>query len=272
MRVIDLTLFVVPAAIQAILLTILIRRKLYRRGMFPLFSGYTAYSVLLVTPRAIMATRPAQYPTFYWSTEIVYGVLALLSLNEVFTRTFFLDYEERPYLRAAFPLTVVLIMAGLFAWWRFIHQTPTGGHFGAFASIFVAFNQGVHSIEGILLVLFMILWVVLAPGWNRYDYGILLGFGLSGLVTMTADMIRFNSPLPHGYQIWYRYAPGTVYTFVAAIWLYAFWPRPDPLPKAPMRFQALVQRVNRNNEVMRVVHRWLHRGRSGKDNHSRRKD
>lgn len=242
-----------PASIQAVLLVLLVSRKCYLRTSFPFFVAYTLYSILAAIGRLVLLKRPTGYPMFYWSTEVIYGVLALLSLNEVFNRVFRLDYEEHPQLRLVFPCTVLAISIGLFAWWRFVYRTRSGGHLGLLPSAFVGFHQGVHSIEGILLALFMLFWFLFDPGWNRYDYGILLGFGLSGLITMTADMVRFNTG--HSYQIWSTYAPGIAYIVVTFIWLYIFWPAPEPKPV--VRFQIMIEQARRNNEIVKAIHRWL---------------
>ena len=251
--------FLLGPVIQTAVLVLMVRHRLFRRGMFPFFFTYTLYSVLVTILRILLLNRTNLYPIFYWSTEVIYGLLALLSLNEVFKRVFRLDYEEHPRLRLVFPLVVLAICIGLFVWWRFVYRTRNGSHFGLLASAFVGFNEGVHSIEGILMVIFMLLWLFLAPGWNRYDYGVLLGFGLSGLITMTADMVRFN--VGHGYQLWYKYAPATTYAIVTMIWLHAFWPAPDPRPQSLMRFQVMIEQAKRDNELIKLVHEWLNRQR-----------
>lgn len=257
MKVILLSWFLLGPAIQATLLSLVVRRRLYRRGMYPFFFTYTLYSILVTLFRALLSNRPIEYRTFYWSTELAYGVLALLSLNEVFKRLFRLDYEEYPWLRLVLPSIVVAISGGLFIWWRFVYKTSTGEHFGFLASAFVSFLQGVHTIEGIILVVFMMFWAWFVPGWNRYDYGVLLGFGVSGLVTMTADMVRFTSG--HGYQLWYTYAPGIAYILVTLIWLHAFWPAPVPRRTPLLHFNAMIEQMKRDNEMINVIHKWLKR-------------
>lgn len=256
MTVLTYLWFLLPALIQTVLLVILWRRDWYRRGMVPFFVAYNLYSVVIVVPRLLLLDRPV-YIQFYWSTEIMYGVLAILSLNEVFRRTFFLDYEEHPWLRLVFPLTVVMILFGLFLWWRLVYRRPTGGQLSLLSAAFVAFNEGVHSVEGILLVLFMVFWLILMPGWNRYDYGILLGFGISGLITMFADMVRFSPG--HGYELWYRYAPGMAYLLVTVIWLHAFWQAPQVRLQPLMRFQTMLEHARMNNEMLTVISKWLRR-------------
>src|SRR5579862_6642744 len=257
MRTLVFIWFLIGPTIQTILFVLLTQRRLYRRGLYPWFCTYTLYSIVVSVVRLVLVQQPAHYLWFYWSTEIIYGILALLSLNEVFTRTFFLDYQEHPRLRLILPITVLAVFFGLFLWWKLAYITPSGGHLSFPWSAFVAFIQGVHSVEGLLLVLFMVFWLLLVPGWNRYDYGILLGFGLSGLVTMSADMVRFNGG--HGYQVWYKYAPGLTYLAVTIIWLHAFWQAREPRPKSLVHFRTLIESAKSNNEMIKLIVRWLDR-------------
>ena len=260
MGIVNLISFLLPAGLQAILLARLLSSRFYRRGMYPLFVAYTVYSILITIPRLILAHRPSVYPTFYWTTDIVYGLLALLALNEVFRRIFFLDYREHLWLRLAFPLTVVAIITVLFFWWRFIHLTPTGEHLGFFGATFVAFTFGVHSVEGILMGLFLFMWWILIPGWNRYDYGILVGFGVSAAVSMAARIARFYD-IP-GPLSWYRFAPEIGYVLATVIWLHAFWKAPDPQRlRSPQRFQEMLEHGGRNNAMIGLIHQWLRRRR-----------
>jgi hypothetical protein len=259
MRAIVVIWFLVPWAIQVALLGILIRRRLYRKGMFPFFFSYTLFSVIVTIPRLALVRRPIEYAILYWSSEVIYGVLAILSLNEVFSRIFRLDYQEHPWLRFALPSMVMLIITALFVRSSVVYKTPTGARLGLLMTGLRSFDLGVHSVEGILLVLFLLLWWALVPGWNRQDYGVLLGFGISAAVTMSARIARFY--FGTSYEMWYRYAPGIGYVLAAAIWLHAFWQAYEPEPRPLMRFRAMLEQVGRDNETIKLIHDWLNRRR-----------
>lgn len=256
MGTVNLIWFLIPAAFQTVLAVILLNRRFYRVGMYPIFFLYTLYSIGVTFPRLTLAYRPALYPAFYWGSEVVYGLLSLWALNEVFRRIFFLDYQDYLWLRLTFPAVVFAIIAGLFIWWRFVYQLPTGGHLSALWSAFLAFNFGVHSVEGILMCLFLFMWWLLIPGWNRYDYGILLGFGISAAITMAARIERFYAG--SSLQGWYKFAPGIGYVLATLIWLHAFWKAPDPQRlRSPQRFQEMLEHGGRNNAVIDLIHQWL---------------
>lgn len=246
-----------PPAIQAVLLVLLVRRRLYRREMYPFFFVYTLYSVIVVIPRVIMAHNPAVYPLLFWGTEILYGVFALFALDEVFRKVFAFDYRKKRWMRCLFPVTIFAMNAGLLFWWRFVYTTPNHGHLNLLSSAWVAFNEGVHSIECILLALFMLLWAALGSKWRSYDYGILLGFCVSGLVNMTADMVRFKSG--SGYEFWRTNVPGAIYVFACVIWLHGFWENYQPTPMSPEELRARFDQAKDSNQAIKLIHDWLHR-------------
>jgi len=160
-------------------------------------------------------------------------------------------------MRCLFPVTILVISTGLFLWWRFIYKTPNHEHLTLIAAAIVAFGQGVHSIECILFVLFMLLWAALGSKWRSYDYGILLGFGLSGLITMTADMVRFKTG--SGYELWSTHAPGAVYVLACAIWLHGFWENYQPTPMSLEELRARFEQAKGSNQAIKMIHDWLHR-------------
>src|SRR5947199_1573392 len=82
MRTLDLLSGLIPAALQAALVAIFIRRKLYRQ--FPFFFSYNICSVLLAAVRLSVTGSPVTFFVLYWTTESVYGGLALLAIWEVF--------------------------------------------------------------------------------------------------------------------------------------------------------------------------------------------
>jgi hypothetical protein len=75
----------IPAALQVALLVVLSRRKLSLQ--FPFFFTYTAYSVAATFARLCLLHRPMTFFIVYWVTEMIYGVLALLAILEVFKPT-----------------------------------------------------------------------------------------------------------------------------------------------------------------------------------------
>ena len=246
--------FLVPAAIQTVLIVLLARRKLYRQ--FPFFLAYTLYSVLVTVPRLILVHEPSKYPAFYWNTEVIYGVLALLSLNEVFGRIFVFEYKEGRWPRLIFPISVLAIGMCIFAWWRFAY-TVSHHHLGSLKALRLALHQGVHSIEGILFVIFVVMWVAYDPSWNDYDCNVLLGFGISGLITMIIDMVRFQSG--REYELWYRYIPGLGYVLVCLIWLYGFWRPYEPKRRSDDEMHHIIQTSDRSNRVIQAAFDWLRR-------------
>jgi hypothetical protein len=255
-RTVDLISFLLPAAIQMAVVVVLVRRNL--KNQFPFFFSYTAYSVLVTFLRLVAVHNSVQYVFVYWSTEVLYGILAILALNEVFQHIFELDYRDHPSIRFVLPSIVLLLIAGLFIWWSFVH--PGRAHIGPASAGLRAFDLAVHSVEVIVLLLFLGLRWAFIAAWSRHDYGILLGFGVSALVTMGADAAA-RLGIVANYEAWFRNLPGLGYILATLIWLHAFWAAHDPIPRPLIRFRAMLEQVRQDSRLLRLIHAWLHRPR-----------
>ena len=78
----DLLLRLTAPLILLALIVVLIRRKLYRQ--FPVFFVYLAYALSASGLRIAVKSQPKSYFVIYWSADIIYGILALLVIREVF--------------------------------------------------------------------------------------------------------------------------------------------------------------------------------------------
>src|SRR5947209_8700035 len=69
-------------ALLLALIAILIKRKLHCE--FPFFFAYAMFSIIAAISRQLASGHPVGYFIIYWSAEIIYAVLALLVVREVF--------------------------------------------------------------------------------------------------------------------------------------------------------------------------------------------
>src|SRR5262249_1658608 len=171
-----------PAAVLLVLLVLFIRRRFYRG--FPFFFGYISFALLSAALRWSVRNAPLSYFLIYWVTEAMYGILALLALNEVFKHLFELDYREHWWFRlwlptAAFVIPLVFLILPL---GRIPSYWPT--------NIVFSFDLGMHCLEAFVLVLFVLLDKILVAAYDQYDFGIVRGFGVSAAVTILADLLR----------------------------------------------------------------------------------
>src|SRR5215469_10465586 len=84
-------------ALQLALAIIMLLRNLHRH--FPCFFVYTVFSVAVIVPR-LAAGNPVRTFVVFWTTELIFGVLALLAIREAFS----LELEA---------------ISGLYRWFRF---------------------------------------------------------------------------------------------------------------------------------------------------------
>src|SRR5262245_15226553 len=93
--------------LNAWLATLLVRRRLYRD--FPFFLTYVISSILITFGRLWAIGNYQIFFKVTWTTEVIYAVLALLALHEVFRRVFMAFFQ-----RWWFWLFFTLVVATMF--------------------------------------------------------------------------------------------------------------------------------------------------------------
>jgi hypothetical protein len=236
-----------PAAILLGLTAVFIRRKLYRD--FPFFSGYIAFALLATASRLSVLHKPVAYFVLYWTSEAIYGVLALLSLNEVLKHLFESDYEQYWWFRLVLP-AAALLMALLF-----LRQPLRPTASARITNAVFSFDLGIHSLQVLILVLFVILDKVFTAASDQYDYGIVRGFGVSACITIFADLAL--SHFGSGNTFYFTYAPPVGYIAATLIWLHAFVRRPPPRQKLPITIRELLEMLGKQAEVAaKMARNW----------------
>ena len=118
---------------QAVLVAIFIRRKLYQS--FPFFFTYNVYSILVTPVRLWVMQWPVAFFVLYWTTEIVYGGLALLAIWEVF----------RPRTRWLTMLPLLMITG--YSFWQAAYQPVGHGPLVRLAAGAYALVRGILWLE-----------------------------------------------------------------------------------------------------------------------------
>lgn len=243
MRLVDWALRVTPAALLLTLVGVFVRRKFYRD--FPFFFAYIVFAPLATAARVSVSTNPWRYAVVYWSTEAIFGILALMALNEVFKRMFDLDYDEHWWFRLILPVTAIVISC------FFLTQPLRPTVAARITNAIFSFDLGVHCLEGILLAIFLPLQIARVPVSDQYESGILAGFGVSAAITMVADVIR--SDYGKTAEAFFRYAPPVGYIIAAGIWLHAFLKAPPPHQQLPVRISELIQLLKKQREIAELI-------------------
>jgi hypothetical protein len=244
MRLQNLLLEGIPACLQIALIGIFLKRKLYLR--FPWFFGYTIFSIAATVARHALGQDQSAYYWLYWITEIIFGILALFSLREVFGVASDVFYFGGPLLKFV-PTTAVLLVVSN-AVWQAIYNPPK--HYpgyeanarlqaGAYAFVF-----GIRCLETAICFLCLRLgWMKGSQvKWGQYDYGILVGFGLSGLLTSLVFLARFV--FGQNLEGLFRYAPSGVYIIVTMTWFDAFRRKEPPFTKKPPTLEDITRKLD----------------------------
>ena len=215
----------VPAVLQAVVLAIFIRRRLYRR--FPFFFAYTVYSILVTALRLSIMSRPRPFFVWYWSTEIIYGILALLAIHEVFKSVLEMYYSLYRWMRWLPPFCLLLILS--ISLWRAVYHPVGRGPLVGLAAGAYSFMLGVLGIQVMVFLLCLKLSFRkhYPIRWTRYEAGILIGFGMAAIATMLVYLARFR--LGPSMELAFRYIPPVAYIAAALMWLKAFYREEPPV-------------------------------------------
>jgi hypothetical protein len=231
MRSVSFFLGLVGPVLQAGLLVIFAQRRLYRR--FPFFSAYTLYSIVVSAAQLSLMHRPAAFFLAYWAAQIVYGLLALLAIREVFQSVLEMYYSLYRWTRWV-PLLALTGIVALSLWQATYHH-PAG------PLLMASLGTGAHwFMMGVLGLEAWVFGICLRLGfrrrnpvrWGRYEAGILVGFGVAAVGAMPIYLARFG--LGPVMEMAYRYIPPVAYAAAALTWLKAFYREEAPSKRKPI--------------------------------------
>jgi hypothetical protein len=245
----------VAPALQVWLAGAMIRRKLH--SQFPLFFAYTLYSIVVIAVRLSVAKQPRLFFALYWITEIIYGALALLAVGEVFSDVLELRSNQHRWWRFA-PATILLSLVTIF-FWRATYCPFGPNVWGALGAGAYSFGLGVLCVQaGIFLLALFRLKAFSGILSKQHNAGILRGFGVFGLLTMTAYVTR--SYFGARFEDWFRYIPPGAYIMATLTWLTVFLHQepPDRKPSATSEFvKNVAEGLSRDHEALKKIEKDL---------------
>jgi hypothetical protein len=220
MQIRDIVLALVGPVLTTWIAVLLVRWKLHRE--FPFFFAYLGISVVISLVRlAVIGDYPMYFKVF-WATDILYAVLALLALHEVFHEVFLSFFALWWWFRLLFPGAAVFIAFTSIR--KALHnpalQSPRP------MEIIFAFANAVDYLEALLFGLFFALVLLLGVRWRSYPFGIVEGFGISALGGLLAYGLR--SEFGTKYNMFVKYALPVSYLLGLLVWLDTFLRQPDP--------------------------------------------
>ena len=242
----DLLLHLAAPVILLALIIVLIVRRLYRQ--FPLFFVYLVYAVVATSLRLSTKTQPTSYFVVYWTTDIIYGILALLVIREVFLPSLTGLPHQYRFIRWLMPIAIVSIVA--FALWSAVYRPIGRGPLSALAGGAYSFEVSIRWLELIVFIIAAILVRTRYISLLIAEFGILAGFGFAALLTLAADLsrVKFGSR----FEEVFRYLPTSAYIAAAGAWLIAFLYK-EPKPRFRLTDEHLTlmeQLLNRQQEQL----------------------
>lgn len=213
----DAIIGLVGPIVSFLLLTILVKRKLYRE--FPFFIAYITAVIVVSGLRFWAIHNYSLYFRVFWFSEAAYAVLALLALHEAFRCVFDEFYEIWNWFWLVFPTAVgvfafVNIMAALS---RSPAQVPPVVAFVRLADSTVNWVQA--ALFGLMCVL---VWLV--GNWEYYPVGIVTGFAVLALGSWAA--LTSFSGFGTKFNAVGKYGPPLAYFIAVLVWLRTFIPQP----------------------------------------------
>ena len=232
----NLVWLVIPLLLELWLLVLLIKRRV--RVHFPFFFAFTAYATAATTARLVTAAHYRIYFYTFWVSDALLLALSLIALHEVF-HWMFDGFYQLWWFRVPYYGTIAVVVTVA------IRNAIVNPPVQALPVISVILDVGIGV--NLLLVgmssLFFTLRQLFVVEFRRYAYGIVLGFGISGLGPLLGYLARseFGTRL----NIFARYSAAVGYIVAVAFWISAFI-RPEPEEEEwtpPMSPQQMLEEV-----------------------------
>jgi hypothetical protein len=203
------------------LAVLLVRRRVHER--FPLFVSYISISA--VSSLARLVVIPFLYVRFfvYWSSELLLIMLSLAALNQVFWWTYD-DMREFRWFRLLY-YGAILVSLGLTI--RMAIVSPTVQEHPIISFILDA-EIAVNMVRAGIVALFEAMVNPMAVRFQRYPFGIILGFGASSLGPVLAFFAIYVSGTKYEHPA--KAFAALSYIIALVIWLRIF-SLPDTEPK-----------------------------------------
>jgi hypothetical protein len=206
---------------------------------FPLFVGYIGISVLVSLSRLVIFRYP--YPRYfvYWISESLLILLSIAALNQVFWKT----YRGFEFIWWFRPLYYGAIALALGITIRMAIVSPTmQAH--PILSFIVDAEIAANVVRAGIVALFEAMIKPMAVRFQRYPFGIIVGFGVSSIVPVLAFFAIYVSGTKYEYPA--RILSGLSYIAALIIWLRVFsLPATTPTkmepPIPPGQMQSTVQ-------------------------------
>lgn len=217
LSILDIAISLAGGALELAIAFTLVRRHLWRKGFF-LFLVYICYSIANVAVLIIsshLANRRS-YFTIYAGMQALYTLVGLLAINESFRKSFHIYYLQRPWFSFLVPAVVLSILS--ISLWSSSKHVPIQA--GPLTTVYITLDLASNYIFAGIFGVFGILVFFWRTKWQRRPFGVIVGFGIFGVVGMTADALRSDFGIKM--DTVFSYGSAVAYVIACLVWLRAF--------------------------------------------------
>jgi hypothetical protein len=218
--------WIVPTALQAIIVAAMVGRKLYRD--FPIFLCYAGFEVINSLACLVIALYPAaSYELYFYVSWIGKGIEVSLSfavIYEIFSYVFH-SYDALQRLGSLlfrWCLVILLMLAVVTA------ASEAGSDASRLISAILLLQRSLSVVQCGLLFFLFLFASYFGVVWRHYVVGITLGFGIFGTVELATSALRTH--LGPSFDGVYKLVLPLAYGCSILVWLtYLLKPQTDQL-------------------------------------------
>jgi hypothetical protein len=206
-------LWFVAATLKLVLMSLLLRRKLYR--FYPIFFAYAVYNVALNIGLYFARASYSAYFYIYWAGEVLGVALCFGAIYEIFANLFSRYDALRTFVSVLFKWSAAVLVIGGIA----LTKVVSTDSYPLIGSLLVV-QRSIAAVQTGLLILLFFSASSLGITWRHYAFGISAGFGALGCTNLVTLSIRTQI----GNHIANLYTVAHLAAYIAAqvIWLSYF--------------------------------------------------
>lgn len=223
LRVLWYAKWIAPAVMQALILVVMIRRRLFRE--FPLFLVYTAFEVVYFACRFPLYFQENAYTKFFyisWTGKAFEMALGFAVIYEIFRHVF------RPYPALA-QLGKILFRWGLVVLLFVVTIATASADGNGVIQVLVLIERGLSIIQCGLLLLLFLFSSYFGLTWRHYVFGIGVGFGLFGTIALATAAL--HAQFGHVFDDPANLIESVAYNCSVLIWI-SYLLRPEPVQRS----------------------------------------
>jgi hypothetical protein len=200
-----------PVLAMVVLAGIFVWRRLYRE--LPFFFLYLVAALLIGVARYVGAfhLKASAFFYVYWISDLAGTPLVFLAIYEVFLKRLFPGFFKTRFYRSLFPLVGAAIL-----FLTILTAIQARDQRAAFQAASHAFDFARTAILGFCVALI----VFMGRRWTKYNFVIVMGFGVQAAVALINAAVRVRL---HRHPAFLGYLELIAYNAACLIWLIGFW-------------------------------------------------